>query len=113
LERKIGAKPEFNFDYENERFPIKKFLNGESNDMSINDLANKEKMIKLISERGNLSASELEGITFPFLKLEKESAAELLIAMLRFMTVKRKIPRIWKTCKTKLIYKGGGDNPGN
>jgi hypothetical protein len=70
--------------------------------------------MKLISKRGNLSAPGLDGITFPFIKLEKESAAEMLIAMLRFIIVKRKIPRIWKTGKTILIFKGGeANNPGN
>jgi hypothetical protein len=47
-------------------------------------------MMKLISKRGNLSAPGLDGITFPFIKLEKESAAELLIAMLHFIIIKRK-----------------------
>jgi hypothetical protein len=54
-------------------------------------------MMKLISKRGNLSAPGLDGITFPFIKLEKESAAEMLITMLRFIIIKRRIQRIWKT----------------
>jgi hypothetical protein len=47
----------------------------------------------------------IDGIPFPFLKLEKESAAELLIAMIRFMIIKRKIPEFWKTDKTIIIFK--------
>jgi hypothetical protein len=34
--------------------------------------------------------------------------------MLRFIIIERRIPRIWKTGKTILIFKGGeGSNPGN
>jgi hypothetical protein len=106
--------PEFHSDYVNDRFPINKFFDSECNDILLNDLTNKDQMMKLISKRGNLSAPGLDGITFPFLKLEKESAAELLIAMLRFIIVKRKIPSIWKTGKAILIFKGGQpNNPGN
>jgi hypothetical protein len=80
----------------------------------LNDLTDKEKMIALISKRGNLSAPGLDGITFPFRKLEKESAAEMIIAMILFMMIKRKIPKIWKTGKTILIFKGGEPSgPGN
>jgi hypothetical protein len=84
------------------------------NDILLNDLTDKEKTIALISKRGNLSAPGLDGITFPFLKLEKESATEMIIAMIRFMIIKRKLPKIWKTGKTILIFKGGETtNPGN
>jgi hypothetical protein len=40
----------------------------------MNNLRNKEQMMKLISKRGNLSSQSLNGIIFPFIKLEKESA---------------------------------------
>jgi hypothetical protein len=99
--------PDFDSNYFNDKFPIKKFFDGECNDILLTDLTNKDQMIKLISKRGNLSAPGLDGITFHFIKLEKESAAELLIAMIRFILIKRRIFRIWKTGKTKLIYKGG------
>jgi energy-converting hydrogenase Eha subunit C len=71
-------------------------------------------MIELISKRDNLSAPGLDGITFPYLKLEKESAAELIIEMIRFMIIKRRISKIWKTGKIILIFKGGeATNQGN
>jgi hypothetical protein len=40
------------------------------------DLPNKEQMIIMISKRGNLSAQGLDWINFPFLILEKKSAAK-------------------------------------
>jgi hypothetical protein len=46
------------------------------NNILINDLTNKEQMMNLIPKRGNLSASGLDGITFPFLKLERDSAQD-------------------------------------
>jgi hypothetical protein len=101
---------EFNIDYFNDRFPIKKFFNAEIKDILINDLINKEQIIKLIAKRGKLSVPGLEGITFPFLQSEKESSADLLIPMLRFMMVKRRIPRIWKIGKSIVTYKGGGED---
>jgi hypothetical protein len=80
----------------------------------LEDLFSVEKMMMLISKRGNLSAPGLDGITFPFLKLEKESAAEMIVEMIKYIITKKRIPKIWKTAKTILIYKGGDENnPGN
>jgi hypothetical protein len=42
-----------------------------------------EAMVALISKRGNLTAPGLDGIIFPFLKLEKDSAARMIIEMLK------------------------------
>jgi hypothetical protein len=84
------------------------------NERVIMQLLDLEAMVRLISKRGNLSAPGLDGITFPFLKLEKESAARMIIAMLRFIILHKKIPDIWKMGKTILIYKTGDVNdPGN
>jgi hypothetical protein len=69
-----------------------------------------EAMVPLISKRGNLSAPGLYGITFPFLKLEKDSAARMIIEMIRFMIFHKKIPNIWKMGKTILIHKVGDPN---
>jgi hypothetical protein len=76
------------------------------NDILINELANKEQMMKLIAKKGILSAPGINGMTFPFLKLEKESDVELIIRMMRFMIVKSPIPNIWKIGKKILIDKG-------
>jgi hypothetical protein len=47
------------FDAEcvNDIFPIKKFYDGEMNDILLHDLTDKEKMIPLISKKGNLLTS--------------------------------------------------------
>jgi hypothetical protein len=51
--------PEFEMDYVNDRFPIKKFFNGESHDILINDFTNKQQMVKLISKRNNCLPQDL------------------------------------------------------
>jgi hypothetical protein len=50
-------------------------------------------MFKLISKRGNWCAPGLDRKK-KFLKLERESAGELIIEMMIFMIIKRKISRI-------------------
>jgi hypothetical protein len=46
--------------------------------------------------------------------LEKESAERIIIAMLRFIILHKKIPNIWKMVKTILIDKAGDiSDPGN
>jgi hypothetical protein len=49
------------------------------------------------------------------LKLKKESGGELIMAMMRFIIVKRKkLPKKWKTGKMILIFKEGEESdPGN
>jgi hypothetical protein len=70
--------------------------------------------MELIKKRGNQSAPGFDGITFPFLKLEKEAAALLIISMMRLIISVGKIPKIWKMGKTILIHKTGDPNdPGN
>jgi hypothetical protein len=84
------------------------------NERDIMQLLDLEAMVRLISKRDNQSAPGLDGIAFPFLKLEKESAARMIITMLRFIILHKKIPDIWKMGKTILIYKAGDINdPGN
>jgi hypothetical protein len=70
------------------------------NEQIIMELLNKEKLMDLIKKRGNQSPPGLDGITFPFLKLEKEAAALLIISMMRIIISVGKIPKIWKTVKT-------------
>jgi hypothetical protein len=79
--------------------------------MQLSDL---EAMVRLISKRGGLSSPGLNDIIFPFLKLEKASAALMIIEMMLFMIVQSKIPNIWKTGKTILIHIAGNiNNPCN
>jgi hypothetical protein len=61
--------PDFNQNEVNNRFPIKRFFNKAMNKEMLDDLFSVEKMMALISKRGNLSAPGLNGITFSFLKL--------------------------------------------
>jgi hypothetical protein len=43
----------------------------------------------------------------------KKNAVEMILAILKYMIIKNKIPRIWKTGQTILIYKEGEDSPNN
>jgi hypothetical protein len=52
------------------------------NEQIIMELLNKDKLTELIKKRGNQSAPGLDGITFPFLKLEREASAQLIISMM-------------------------------
>jgi hypothetical protein len=81
--------PDFDSEKVNSRCPIKKFFNTNMNKEMLEDLFSVEKMMALISKRGNLSAPGLDGITFPFLKLEKESAVEMIVEMLKYMILKK------------------------
>jgi hypothetical protein len=84
------------------------------NEQIIMELLNKDKLMDLIRKRGNQSAPGLDGITFPFLKLEREAAAQLIISLMRFIISIGIIPTIWKMGKTILIHKAGDPNdPGN
>jgi hypothetical protein len=105
-----------NFDNEqvNQLFLIHKVFNEDMNEIVIMHFLDLESMIKLITKRGNLSAPDPGPITFPFVKLEKESAARMIIEMLLFIILHMKIPDIWKMGKTTLIFKAGNvDDPGN
>jgi hypothetical protein len=44
---------EFDADFFNDRFPIKKCFDNEFNDILLNDLINQEQMMILISQSGN------------------------------------------------------------
>jgi hypothetical protein len=90
---------DFKLDGVNSRFPIKRFFSKKMNKEMLDHLFNVEKMIALISKSGNLSAPRLDGITFPFKKLEKESAVVMIVEMLKYMVVKKRILQIWKKRK--------------
>jgi hypothetical protein len=66
--------------------------------------------VRLIGKRKNQSAPGLDGITFPFLTLEKELAIRMILSMMRFIIPQNKIPNIWKIGKTTLIHKDGDVN---
>jgi hypothetical protein len=46
---------------------------------------NQKKLSYLIKKCGNLPAPGLDGITFPFLKLEKKAAASMNLKMMQLM----------------------------
>jgi hypothetical protein len=106
----MESKSSFNHEYVNQLFPIQEVFNQELNERVIMQLLDLEAMVELIYKRGNLSAPGLDDITFSFLKLGKESAARMIIEMIRFMIFHKKIPNIWKMGKTILIYKAGDVN---
>jgi hypothetical protein len=102
-----NQNPPFEYHTVNQLYPIREVFNQELNERVIMQLHDLEAMVALISKRGNLSAPGLDGITFPFLKLEKDSAARMIIEMLRFMIFHKKIPNTWKMGKPILIHKVG------
>jgi hypothetical protein len=77
-----SQNPPFEYDTVNQLYPIREVFNQELNETVIMQLLNLEAMVAHISKRGNLSAPGLDGITFPFLKLDKDSAAWMIIEML-------------------------------
>jgi hypothetical protein len=106
--------PDFDYERVNYLYPVKKFFDQDLNDEIIQDLMDQEKLICLIKKRGNFSAPGLDGITFPFLKLEKEAAAKMILVMMKLMLKYNRTPEIWKLGKTILIFKAGDPNdPGN
>jgi hypothetical protein len=105
---------DFYYDSINQLFPIKEVFNQELNERVIMQLLDLEAMVAIFSKRSNLSAPVLDGITFPLLKLSKDSVARIIIEMIRFMIFHKKIPNIWKMGKTILIHKASDLNdPGN
>jgi hypothetical protein len=89
-----SQNPPLEYDNVNQLYHIKEVFNQELNERVIMQLPDLEAMVALISKRGNLSAPGLYGITFPILKLEKDSAARMNIEMIRFMIFHKKIPNI-------------------
>jgi hypothetical protein len=100
-----SQNPPFEYDNVNQLYPIKEVFNQELNERFIMQLLDLEAMVALITKRGNFSAPGLDGITFPFLKLEKDSAARMIIEMIRFMIFHKKSPTFGKWARQSLFIK--------
>jgi hypothetical protein len=94
--------PDFDDERVNFLYPVQQFFNQDLKEEIIMDLMDQTKMMNLIKKRVNLSAPGLEGITFPFLKLEKEAAANMILGMKKIMLKHSHTPEIWKLGKTIL-----------
>jgi hypothetical protein len=84
----------FDEDITNEVYPVKKFFHKDMNEPMIMEILNKEKLMDLIKKSEKQSAPGLDGITFPFLKLEQEATAHLIVSMLRVIISVGKIGSI-------------------
>jgi hypothetical protein len=51
----------------------------------IKELLNKEKMKKAIIMKGNLSAPDLDKLTYPLLKYLKDDAADLMVRIMEML----------------------------
>jgi hypothetical protein len=73
-----------------------------------------KQIINLIKKRGNLSAPGLDGITFPFSKLEKEAVENMILQMMKLMLKHSRRRDTWKLGITILLFKAGDPNdPGS
>jgi hypothetical protein len=71
-------------------------------------------MLKLIRQKGNLSAPGYDALTFPILKLESEASARMMVAFMKSLLAGGKCPTEWKVGKTILLHKtGDAENPAN
>jgi hypothetical protein len=64
-------------------------------------------MKEVIRTRGNLSAPGRDRLTNPILKLECESACNLMLASMCTVIDEIFCPEEWKGTRTILVYKGG------
>jgi hypothetical protein len=63
------------------------------------------KLINRIKKIRNLSTPSLHGITFHFLKHEKEAAVKMIVTMMKIMLKQSRTPSIWKIWKPILFFK--------
>jgi hypothetical protein len=68
---------------------------------------NRDFLIKQIGKRENLSAQDLDKLTYLILKLEKERAADMLLELMEFCWDKGWTPSNWKEARTIILFKGG------
>jgi hypothetical protein len=83
----------------------------------ISGLLNKEKMKEAIVRKGNLSVPDLDKLTYPILKYEKDDATNLLVSIINMMLRVQKCPQAWKDGKVAMFPKpcneDGKDRPEN
>jgi hypothetical protein len=68
---------------------------------------NLQKMKNLIRTRGNLSAPGLDNLTNPIVKFERDSAAEMMVELMKTIINTQEFPAEWREARTILLFKGG------
>jgi hypothetical protein len=95
-------------------YKLEETIDDERKEKIMEDLLDFTKMKELLRTRGNLSAPELDGLTNPILKLEREKGAKMFVELMKMITKTGFCPAEWKNARTILIYKEGErSNPGN
>ena len=62
----------------------------------VGELFNLQKIKDLIRTRGNLSASGLDKLTNPIFKLERDSAAEMMVELMKTIIKAQQFPEEWR-----------------
>jgi hypothetical protein len=72
----------------------------------VGELFNLQKMKDLIRTRVNLSAPEMDKLTNPIMKLERDSAAEMMVEVMKMIINTQQFPEEWRGARTILLFKG-------
>jgi hypothetical protein len=84
------------------------------NERIMEDLKSLIKMKESLRTRGNLSASELDGITNSWLKSQREKATRMLTELMKLIITTGFCSREWRNARTILLYKDDDrDGPEN
>jgi hypothetical protein len=92
-----NAPQEVNIE-ENSKFIIQRKLVFKEDEM-VKSLLDKEKRMKAIATKGNLSAPGIDKLTYPNLKYEKEEVADVMIKIMTMMLKVQKCHEVWKEDK--------------
>jgi hypothetical protein len=66
-------------------------------------------MKDLIGSRWNLSAPGMDKLTNPIVKLEKDSAAEMMVELMKAIINTQKFTDEWRGARTIMLFKGGDE----
>jgi ElaB/YqjD/DUF883 family membrane-anchored ribosome-binding protein len=88
-------------------YKLNETLDEERKKKIMEDFADFTKMKELLITRGNLSAPNLDGITNPLLKLEREKGGKMLVELKKMIINTGFCPGECKNVRTILIYKEG------
>jgi hypothetical protein len=95
-------------------YKLSQVWTNEEGETMVEQLTDEKKMLRLIRQKGNLSAPGYDALTFPILKLEADASAKMMVELLRSLIAGGRCPIEWKVGKTILLYKAGDDqNPAN
>jgi hypothetical protein len=88
-------------------FVLGQTMNEEMKKKFNENLTNLNKMKALIRNRGNLLTTGVEGLPNPIVKIERESEARLMVAIMKILHIVEFCLDDWKSARTILIDKGG------